>query len=77
MSDAECCVSGAFFRTFPRVTMYAMDSGLNEETVYTQLRSIAKDIMGYRKPMATVTVPQDFAVDSQEVETEKPQERER
>ena len=26
VSDAECCVSGAFFRTFPRIVLYPMES---------------------------------------------------
>ncbi|KAL8272141.1 hypothetical protein Esti_003934 [Eimeria stiedai] len=60
ISDAECCVSGAFFRKFPRVTMFGMESDLNEEGVQRQLMSFANDLMGYSKPTATLTVPQEL-----------------
>ena len=49
-------MSGAFFRTFPRVTMYSVEGHLSEETVQQQLLNIAKDLMGYRKPTATLGV---------------------
>lgn len=60
ISDAECCVSGAFFRKFPRVTMYAMDPGFYEDSVPKQLMGLANELMGYSKPTAAVTVPREF-----------------